>query len=362
MPVVVAQNDPIIRFAQVLLDPDTPAERQAAIADYYSVDIPDFAGWMEGVRARLPHLFPATMVMVDDADALHAALPDAAAAIVESLEFGAAELAAGPDVRIVQKFGIDARNIDAAACAERGVAVKTLRRRVNVAVAEHAFAMMLAIAKRLCGLNGLIDEASLVQAGYRPKLYDPRHCGKSNWGRVAGLGTLQGATLGAIGMGEIGREVAARARAFDMDVLYYQRNRLPEDIEAPLGATHCSLDELLARSDYVTLQLPHNPSTENLLDRDAFAKIKPGAVVVNVSRAPIINREALIEALDSGRLGGAGLDVHYKEPGDPDDPLLGFDNVLLTPHTAVASRVNGALDMEELVGNIETAIAGAQGG
>ena len=362
MPVVVAQNDPIIRLAQVVLDPDTPQERQEAIADYYSVDIPDFDGWRADLRGRIPNLFPATMRMVDTEDEFLAALPDAAAAIVESLPFGPAALDAGPGVKVVQKFGIDARNIDASACAARGVAVKTLRRRVNVAVAEHAFAMMLAISKRLCGLNGLIDAGSLERAGYHPKLYDPRHCGKSNWGRVAGLGTLQGATLGAIGMGEIGREVAARARAFDMDVVYFQRNRLPEDIEAPLGATHCTLDELLERSDYITLHLPHNPSTENMLDRAAFAKMKPGAVVVNISRAPIINREALIEALESGRLGGAGLDVHYKEPGDPDDPLLKFENVLLTPHTAVASRVNGARDMEELVTNIEKEIAGAHGG
>lgn len=358
MPVVVAENDPIIRAAQVILDPGAPADRRAAIGDYFSVDIPDFGGWIEEIRTKYPAACPATVRMVDDAAELHAALPGAEALIVESLKIGPGELDLGADLKIVQKFGIDVRNIDADACAGRNVTVKPLRRRVNVAVAEHAFSMMLAVAKRLCSLNGLIDQASLERAGYQPKLYDPTHCGKSNWGRVAGLGTLQGATFGAIGLGEIGREVASRARAFDMDVLYFQRNRLPPEVEGPLGATHCSLEELLERSDYITIHMPHNPSTENLLDRDALARVKPGAVIVNISRAPIINRDALIEALESGRLGGAGLDVHYKEPGDPDDPLLRFDNVILTPHTAVASRVNGAADMEELVSNINRALGG----
>ena len=259
---------------------------------------------------------------------------------------------------MVQKFGIDTRNIDLEACAARGIEVKSLRRRVNVAVAEHAFAMMLALPKRLCPLNRKIDTASLEKAGYRPKLYDPRHCGKSNWARISGLGTLQGATLGAVGLGEIGREIAARARAFDMNVLYYQRNRLPEEIERPLGATHCTLGELLARSDYITVHLPLNASTEDLLDRDALSNVKPGAFLVNISRAAIVNREALIEALETGRLGGAGLDVHYEEPSDPDDPLTRFDNVVLTPHIAVASRVNGTRDIEELAGNLARAIAG----
>jgi phosphoglycerate dehydrogenase-like enzyme len=359
MPVIVAQNDPIIRALQVVLDPKTDPERQAAIADYYSVDIRDFEDWRAKLRARLPGAFPAEMRMVDDQDQFASALADADAVVVESLKVGRGELDRGRRLKVVQKFGTDTRNIDLAACRARGVAVATLRRRVNVAVAEHAFALMLALAKKLTQLDKRLDFASLEAAGYRPRMYDRRHCGFANWARVDGLVTLNGATWGGIGLGEIGREVASRARAFGMNVLYYQRNRLPEEIERPLGARYASLDDLLSRSDFVTIHLPLTPETTGMLGRAQLARMKPGAFVVNISRAAIIDREALLEALSSGRLGGAGLDVHYKEPSDPDDPLAKFDNVVLSPHTAVASRYNGANDIAEIAENISRALAGA---
>jgi phosphoglycerate dehydrogenase-like enzyme len=360
MPVIVAQNDPIIRALQVVLDPKTDPERQAAIADYYSVDLPDYEDWRTKLRARLAVAFPSDMRMVDEQDQLDAALADADGVVVESLRFGRIQLDRAPRLKVVQKFGTDTRNIDLAACAARGVPVRTLRRRVNVAVAEHTLALMLALAKKLTKLDKRLDIASLEAAGYKPRMYDRRHAGAANWARVSGLATLNGATLGAVGLGEIGREVAARARAFGMGVLYHQRNRLPEEIERPLGASHVPFDELLARADFITIHLPMTPATTGMFDRAAFAKMKPGAFVVNISRAPIIERDALIAALASGRLGGAGLDVHYKEPSDPGDPLTRFDNVVLSPHTAVASRHNGANDIAEVAENIAKALAGAR--
>ena len=356
MTVVVAQDDPIIRNIQVVLDPDAPRDRVDAIADYFSVDMPRFAQWREEVRGRAPHAWPARFRMIEDQADFATALGDADAVVVETFTVGEAELAAAPRLKIVQKFGIDLRNIDLEACARRGVAVKPLRRRVNGAVAEHAFAMMLALAKRICVLNGRIDVASLEEIGYAPRLYDRRHCGASNWGRVGGLGTLAGATLGALGLGEIGREVASRAAAFGMEVLYHQRNRLPEDVERAYSARYCGFETLLERSDYLSIQLPATPQTRNMIDRAAFSRMKPGACLINISRASIIDRQALIEALRGGRLGGAGLDVFWEEPAAPGDPLVGFPNVITTPHTAVAARWNGAADIEELVMNLDGAM------
>ena len=356
MPVIVAENDPIIRNIQVVLDPDTPADRQDAIADYFSVDLPDFAAWRDDLRARAAPVFPAEFRMADDVEAFRAALTDAEGVIVEGMAFGAAELDLAPGLRIVQKFGADLRNIDLEACAARGVPVKPLRRRVNGAVAEHVFALMLALAKKICAIGGRIDTASLEAVGYAPKLYDSRHCGRSNWGRIGGLGTLEGATLGAVGLGEIGRELARRASAFGMEVLYYQRRRLPDEVERAHGARYCGFEELLERSDYVSIQLPSNRETRNMIDDAAFRRMKPGAVLINVSRAEIIDREALIEALESGHLGGAGLDVFWEEPAAADDPLTAFPNVVITPHIAVASRWNGARDVEEAVLNFAEAI------
>ena len=356
MPVVVAQDDVIIRTVQVVLDPETPAERRAAFADYFSIDVPDFDSWLERVRSQVPGLYPATVHMAGDREAFHAALPDADAAVIESLSMGEAELALAGRLKVVQNFGTDLRNIDQEACARHGVAVKPLRRRVNIAVAEHALALMLALAKRICLTHGRLDVASLEQVGFPARMFDRRHVAGANWSRVDGLRTLSGATLGALGLGEIGREVARRARGFDMNVLYHQRNKLPVDIEAPLGASYCGFEELLERSDVVSIHLPLTQATEGMIDAAAFRRMKPGALLVNISRAAIIDRAALIEALESGRLGGAGLDVHYAEPGEADDPLKRFDNTVLTPHNAVASRVNATADMEELVANLAEAV------
>lgn len=356
MPKIVAQDDVIIRTTQVILDPKTDPERYAAFADYYRVDIPDFDGWVGRVRRTVPELYPADFEMVADQDALLNAVGDADGIICESLTIGEAELDAAPKLKVVQNFGTDTRNIDLDACAARGVKVHTLRRRVNVAVAEHAFAMMLAMAKKLSLLNGRIDEASLHEAGFPARMHDRRHAAAANWGRVDGLGTLYGATVGCLGLGEIGREVASRAHAFGANVLYHQRNRLPEDIEKPLGATYCSFEDLLARSDYVSIHLPSNKSTEALIDAGAFARMKDGAYLVNISRAAIIDRGALMNVLESDRLGGIALDVHYEEPSPPDEPLKNYPKALLTPHSAVAGRHNAGADMEELISNLAAAI------
>lgn len=356
MPKIVAEDDVIIRTSQVILDPDTDPERYAAIADYYHVDVPDFDGWVARVRASIPRLYPASFQMVDGQEAFRAAIADADGVICESLRVGPAELDAAPRLKVVQKFGTDMRNIDLAACAARGVAVRPLRRRVNIAVAEHAFAMMIAMAKKLCLINHRIDEDSLREAGFKPRMHDRRHAAAANWGRVYGLRTLYGSTVGCLGLGEIGREVASRATAFGANVLYYQRTRLPEDVEAPLGATYCGFEELLGRSDFVSVHLPINDSTRGLIDAAAFARMKDGAFLINISRAPIIDRQALLDVLESDRLGGVALDVHYEEPSPPDEPLKNYPKALLTPHSAVAGRLNGAADMEELIGNLAAAI------
>lgn len=118
--------------------------------------------------------------------------------------------------------------------------------------------------------------------------------------------------------------------------------------ELMYGAAYVSLEELLERSDYVSIHLPINSSTRNLIDRSAFGRMKRGAYLVNVARPDIVDRAALLEALDEGRLGGFGLDVGYEEPARPDEPLLEYPNVILTPHTAPGTRQNGMKDVEEM--------------
>jgi phosphoglycerate dehydrogenase-like enzyme len=293
-------------------------------------------------------LFPANVVMPEDDDEFRRELTDANAVIVERMPFGPAELDIAKRLKVVQKFGHIVSNIDVVACHARGVAVEVQRRRINIAVAEHAFALMIALSRRLNQLNGVIDSKRLHDAGYDTRPFDRRYVVNSNYARISGLTPMNGAVFGAIGLGEIGREVASRSSAFGMTILYHQRSRMPAVEETALGAAYVSLDELLARSDYVSIHLPINASTRGLIDRTALRRMKPGAILVNIARPDIIDRAALIEALDEGRLGGFGLDVGYEEPGRPDEPLLRYKNVILTPHTAPGSRQSVIKDVEEM--------------
>ena len=349
---IVVQDDKILRFLEVILDPDVSDERVAAFRDYLSFDVPDPDAWFAEQRQRAAAIYPSRIHMVEDEAAMRALLPDADAVVSESFNIGAADLAAGPNLKLVQKFGIDARNIDFDACAAAGVPVRVVRRRVNGTVAEHAILLMMAVGRKLVETDGALDFASLQALGYKPAKFHPDHVAGANWARVNGLKSLQGATLGALGLGEIGREVATRARAMGMDILYYQRTRLPVEIEAESRARYVSYEELLEKSDFINVHLPLNASTEGMLDTASFARMKPGAIIANISRAQIIDRDALIAALDSGRLGGAGLDVHYAEPGDPDEPLKNYPNVVLSPHIAVAHRSHNMADTAELVANL----------
>ncbi|CAN0422037.1 unnamed protein product [Discosporangium mesarthrocarpum] len=358
MATIVVQDDKILRFLEVILDPGVSAERVDAFRDYLSFDVPDPDAWFSEQRRLAAAICPSKVLLVEDEAAMRTALPEADAVVTESFSIGAAELAEAKNLKLVQKFGIDARNVDLDACAAAGVPVRTLRRRVNGTVAEHAILLMLAVGRKLTETDGALDFASLQALGYKPAKFHPDHVAGANWARVSGLKSLQGATLGALGFGEIGREVATRAKAMGMEILYHQRSRLPAQIEAESGARYVSYDDLLEASDFISVHLPLNASTEGLVDTAAFARMKPGAIIANISRAQIIDRDALVGALDSGHLGGAGLDVHYAEPGDPDEPLKKYRNVVLSPHVAVAQRVHNMADTAELVANLAEALGG----
>jgi lactate dehydrogenase-like 2-hydroxyacid dehydrogenase len=244
------------------------------------------------------------------------------------------------------------RNIDAAACAERGIKVLTFRRRANIACAELAITLMLTLAKKMHRLAGRISVEQLAAEGYYYKPFDRRHTPNSNWGRITDLRVLHDSTLGIIGVGEIGREIVLRAAAFGMQVLYHQRTRLPEAQERELQITYVPLERLLAESDWIVPQLPGGPSTRHFIDRARFAQMKPGACLVNISRADVVERAALIEALRSGRLGGFALDPLYEAPGRGDDELLGFKNVVLSPHIAAQPRFNALNDISDMLAGL----------
>jgi phosphoglycerate dehydrogenase-like enzyme len=356
-PMLVVEDDPFLRVVGIVLDPATSAERYAAYADFFAHDDPDFDGYVARVRARIGDLFPCEVKLVETPEEMRAKLPGARGLIVESLQVGAAEFAAGSDLVAVQKYGAMPRNIDVAACAAHGIKVLTYRRRANVACAEVAITLMLTLAKKMHRLAGRISPELLAAEGYNYKPFDRRHTPNSNWARITGVRMLHDSTLGIIGVGEIGREIVLRAAAFGMRILYHQRSRLPEAEERQLQLTYMPFEQLLAESDWVVPQVPGTPATRHLIDRARLAQMKPGACLVNISRADLVDRSALIDALRSGRLGGFALDPLYEAPGRSDDELLGFRNVVLSPHIAAQPRFNALNDISDMLAGLAKEVA-----
>ncbi len=320
-PVIVVEDDVWTRLIGVVLDPTTSEERWNAFADFMSPDLSDFRGWCTKVQIAAQSLYPSDVKLVSSKSELHRDLAAAEAVVTETLQIGAEELALAPKLKLVHKYGMLLRNIDVAACEIRGVKVSGIRRRANISCAEHAFALMLMLARRLDELEGVIsiDQLSMNHT-YVP--FDRRHTPGANWARFSKMRTLNGATIGIIGLGEIGREIALRAAAFGMNVLYFQRTRVPRSEEEALNVSYMPLESLLPASDWIVPQLPLDESTVHLINRDKLALVKRGACLVNVSRAEVVHREALLEALRSGHLGGFALDSQNEEPGRSDDELL----------------------------------------
>jgi phosphoglycerate dehydrogenase-like enzyme len=356
-PILVVEDDPFLRIVALVLDPNASPERFSAFADFFAHDEPDFEGWCAKLRRKVPSLYPAEVRLVETQDALLNNLADADALIVEGLAVGGEELAAAPQLKAVQKYGVDLRRIDSAACAGKSVPVLTLRRRANIACAELAVALMLMLSRRVNELHGRISARALTAFGHEHKPFDRRHTPNSNWGRVPGLSILFGTTVGMVGLGEIGREFARRASAFGMRILYTQRKQAAAAIEQQYQATYRPMEQLLAESDWVALFVPSGPATRNLIGRAEFGKMRPGARLINISRADVVDRSALIEALQSGQLGGFGLDPLYEAPGRDDDELLSFANVIITPHIAAQPRFNALDDLEDMIVGLARAIA-----
>jgi phosphoglycerate dehydrogenase-like enzyme len=346
----VVENDSFLRLIQVVLDPTAPKERIEAFAHFCKHDTPDFGGWCDKIRDQARNIYPADVHLVDNQGELQANLSGATVAVVEELTVGAGEIAAaGSSLKFVQKYGFTTRNVDGAACARAGVKVLTIRRRANISTAEQGLMLMLALARQVTQNANLISADQLKAAGYEPTTYQRQHTPNGNWARIPGMVTLYQRQLGIVGLGEIGRELALRAIALGMRIAYTQRTRLPEEVEQQYQATYCSLDQLLATSDCVSLHLPRSPATAGFIGRREFAIIKPGAFLINVSQPNQVERGALRDALASGRLGGYGLDTFYEEPGDAGDPLIKFSNVIVTPHLGGSPRWNSLDDIEEVI-------------
>jgi phosphoglycerate dehydrogenase-like enzyme len=260
-------------------------------------------------------------------------------------------LAASPNVRIVQKYGGRPDRLDLDAARNAGVAVAVMPLRGCIAVAELAMTLILALSKQLIEAHRATASGAYRDLGLEPTQSSQRvHA--FQWMKLPHLQEVRGKTLGLIGFGEIGTEVAKRARAFEMNVIYFKREPLPAAIEDMLGVRAASLDDLLRFSDFVSLHVPHGPETDPLIGARELALMKPTTSIINTCRGPVIDEEALIAALHDGTIASAGLDVFTLEPLQFDSPLTQLDNVILTPH--IGGGTGGAREkqMRDVLDNV----------
>ena len=248
---------------------------------------------------------------------------------------------ASPNLRVVSNYAIGYDNIDVQAATERGIMVCHTPGVLTETTADFTFALLACVARRV------VEAVRYVREG-RWKTWAPMLC----------LGyDLYGSTLGLIGLGRIGGAVAKRATGFEMRTLYYDVNRQPS-LEEELGLTYVDLDTLLRESDFISLHTPLTSETYHMIGAEQFKMMKNRAILINTSRGQVVDEEALCEALASGEIAGAGLDVTDPEPIDADDPLLKLDNCVVVPHIASASIATRTLMATLAAENLIAALQG----
>lgn len=221
-----------------------------------------------------------------------------------------------PKLRLIQKWGIGVDKIDLKAAEAIGIPVAITAGANAATVSEHTIMHMLAISRRLTLADRSMREGRWIPGEIRPQARK-----------------LLEKTVGILGFGNIGRAVAQRLQGFGVRVIYHDILGAFDDVAKPLGATSVDFDTLLAQSDILTIHIPGGEKNRNLFDKATLAKMKPGAALINAARGDLVDEAALIEALESGHISGAGLDVFETEPRG-ETPLAKFDNVIMTPHSA----------------------------
>ncbi|GGE36610.1 dehydrogenase [Agaricicola taiwanensis] len=295
---------------------------------------------MQVIRDALPRGWRMSVTAGPDNEARAEALRNADLAFVMAAKMPADLIASASSLRFIQKLGAGIDNIDTDVCAARGIGVARLQAGNAIPVAEHTLLLMLAACRRLPYLD--------------------RETRKGGWDKEAARGVsrqIGGRTVGIIGLGAIGREVAKRLAGFEAQILYYDPYRAPAEVEESLGANYRPLDELLAEADIITLHLPLMKETAGLIDARRIGMMKRDAILINCARGGLVDEAALHQALMEERIFAAGLDAFSSEP-PKDSPLLALDQVVVTPHTAGGTLDNFKPIVSRAFTNAQTYLAG----
>lgn len=246
-------------------------------------------------------------------------IPEYDAIIVRSqIKVDSAMLEAAKKLKIIGRAGVGVDNIDINAATQRGIVVVNAPGGNTISAAEHTIALILAAARRIPQADKSVKEGK--------------------WERKKFIGIeLRGKTVGVIGFGRVGFEVAKRCKALEMNVVAFDPY-VPKERAEQIGAKLVDLDTLLSISDVITIHVPRTKETVGLIGKEKFEKMKDGVIIVNAARGGIVDEKALYEAIESGKVFAAGIDVYEKEPPDPDNPLLKAENVITTPHIAASTR------------------------
>ena len=356
--VVFAEEDTLFRLMEMGLRRAITPAGEKTLRYFFG---PEFSAPLERLttmadRLGLPRDIAITFC--DDDATLDQALPTADVVVLESARLpGARVRACAPRARLIQQFGRAVDNIDIETADRLAIPVANLIRLSSLSCTDHITALIFALSRRL------IDAHQAVMRQRDPALpaafSDAPARNKFNWSGLRGFRILAHSTVGFIGMGENSGFVARRLRDMGCRVLYFKRTPLSPAAEAGYGGiTFAPLDELLARSDFVSLHLPYNEQTEKFADAGLFAKMRPGAYIINSSRGGILDEVALHAALASGHLGGAALDVYRHEPIPANSPLLELDNILWTPHISGGEPEYMIVEAEDVLTNIARAWRG----
>jgi len=244
---------------------------------------------------------------------------------------------------VLSSMSVGLDHVDLDAATRRGIYVTYTPDVLTDATADLTWALLLAAARRVCEADRFV-RGGLWKVAWAPNLL---------------LGSdVYGKTLGIIGMGKIGYAVAKRATGFGMQILYHQRHRIPEEKERAVNARYVALEELLSTSDYVTIHLPLTEQTRGLINEERLRLMKPTAYLINTSRGPIVDENALVKALKEGWIRGAALDVYEKEPLPEGSPLLKLDNLVLTPHIGSATTATRNRMAEVAADNLIAVLSG----
>jgi len=356
--VVFAEDDTMFRLMEMaLLRRLTPGAKEG-LNYFFGPEFHKQGDQLTAIADRLGLPGNIAVTVADDETAFDAALPEADIVILESTPLPATRLETCVGrTRHIQQFGKVTRHIDMDAARRLGLSVANLQRFSSLSSADNIVALVMALARNLLfAHNAVLARRDPSLPGQFPS--DPPR-NKFNWAGVRDIRVISEHPIGFIGMGENAGLAAQRFRAMGMPVFYHKRTRLSVEEEQAIGGIqYVSREELLARSDFVTVHIPYTQETEKYINAEFFVQMKQGAYVINTSRGGILDEAALHDSLTRGHLAGAALDVYRYEPVPADCPLLKLDNILWTPHISGGQPEFMMRESEDVLTNVARVLNG----